>query len=101
MGLVKEKENTRKKLIQIVALVIPFLSGLFYFILPNPFTLLLIAGIWAAIGLPIVNIGAIYLINKLDVELQPKPITKIFLWVSLILQLTMALLIIYDMTIGF
>jgi Mn2+/Fe2+ NRAMP family transporter len=101
MGLVKEKEDTRKKLIQIVALVIPFLSGLFYFILPNPFTLLLIAGIWAAIGLPIVNIGAIYLINKLDVELQPKPITKIFLWVSLILQLTMALLIIYDMTIGF
>ena len=63
--------------------------------------LLLIAGIWAAMGLPIVNIGAIYLINKLDVELQPKPITKIFLWVSLILQLTMALLIIYDMTIGF
>ena len=101
MGLVKEKEDTRKKLIQIVALVIPFLSGLFYFILPNPFTLLLIAGIWAAMGLPIVNIGAIYLINKLDVELQPKPITKIFLWVSLILQLTMALLIIYDMTIGF
>ena len=99
--MVKEKEDTRKKLIQIVALVIPFLSGLFYFILPNPFTLLLIAGIWAAIGLPIVNIGAIYLINKLDVELQPKPITKIFLWVSLILQLTMALLIIYDMTIGF
>ena len=52
-------------------------------------------------GLPIVNIGALYLINKLEAEFQPKPITKIFLWVSLILQLAMALLIIYDMTVGF
>ena len=101
MGLVKEKEDTRKKLIQLVAFVIPFLSGLFYFILPNPFTLLLIAGIWAAMGLPIVNIGALYLINKLDPELQPRAFTKIILWASLILQITMALLIIYDIVVGF
>ena len=33
-----------------------------------PITLLLIAGIWAAMGLPIVNIGAIYLSNKLQKE---------------------------------
>ena len=101
MGLVKEKTDTRTKLIKLVAFVIPFLSGLFYFILPNPITLLLIAGIWAAMGLPIVNIGALYLINKLDPELQPRAFTKIILWASLILQITMALLIIYDIVVGF
>ena len=52
-------------------------------------------------GLPIVNIGALYLISKLDEDLQPKQITKTILWLSLMLQITMALLIIYDMTIGF
>jgi len=43
MGLVKEKIDTRGKLIKLIAFLIPFLSGLFYFILPNPITLLLIA----------------------------------------------------------
>ena len=52
-------------------------------------------------GLPIVNIGALYLINKLDPELQPRAFTKIILWASLILQITMALLIIYDIVVGF
>ena len=101
MGLVREKEDTRKNLIQLVAFVIPFLSGLFYFGLPNPFTLLLIAGIWAAMGLPIVNIGALYLVNKLEPELQPKLITKLILWGSLILQITLALLIINDIVLSF
>ena len=101
MGLVKEETDTRQKLIKLVAFVIPFLSGLFYFILPNPFTLLLIAGIWAAMGLPIVNIGALYLVNKLDPSLQPKIITKVILWASLILQITLALLIIYDIGLNF
>ena len=63
--------------------------------------MLIIAGIWAAMGLPIVNIGALYLISKLDKDLQPKQSTKTILWLSLLLQITMALLIIYDMTIGF
>ena len=101
MGLVREKEDTRKNLIQLVAFVIPFLSGLFYFVLPNPFTLLLIAGIWAAMGLPIVNIGALYLVNKLEPELQPKLITKLILWGSLILQISLALLIINDIVLSF
>ena len=101
MGLVREKKDTRKNLIQLVAFVIPFLSGLFYFVLPNPFTLLLIAGIWAAMGLPIVNIGALYLVNKLEPELQPKLITKLILWGSLILQITLALLIINDIVLSF
>ena len=101
MGLVKEKSDTRQNLIKLVAFVIPFLSGLFYFILPNPITLLLIAGIWAAMGLPIVNIGALYLVNKLEPSLQPKISTKIILWGSLILQLTLALLIIYDIGLNF
>jgi Mn2+/Fe2+ NRAMP family transporter len=101
MGLVKEKKDTRKGLIKLVAFVIPFLSGLFYFILPNPITLLLIAGIWAAMGLPIVNIGALYLVNKLDPALQPKLTTKIILWVSLILQLSLAVLIVYDISLSF
>ena len=101
MGLVKEKEDTRNNLIKLVAFGIPFLSGLFYFILPNPLTLLLIAGIWAALGLPIVNIGALYLINKLEPALQPKLSTIIILWISLILQLSMAALIIYDIVFGF
>ena len=101
MGLVKEKKDTRKRLIKLVAFVIPFLSGLFYFILPNPITLLLIAGIWAAMGLPIVNIGALYLVNKLDPALQPKLTTKIILWVSLILQLSLAVLIVYDISLSF
>jgi len=101
MGLVKEKTDTRTKLIKLVAFVIPFLSGLFYFILPNPITLLLIAGIWAAIGLPIVNIGALYLVNKLEPALQPKVSTKVILWVSLVLQLSLAGLIVYDIGLNF
>ena len=101
MGLVKERTDTRKKLIKLVAFVIPFLSGLFYFILPNPITLLLIAGIWAAMGLPIVNIGALYLVNKLEPALQPKVITKVILWASLILQLCLAGLIVYDIGLNF
>ena len=101
MGLVKEKTDTRTKLIKLVAFVIPFLSGLFYFILPNPITLLLIAGIWAAMGLPIVNIGALYLVNKLEPALQPKVNTKVILWVSLVLQLSLAGLIVYDIGLNF
>ena len=101
MGLVKEQANTRKKLIKLIAFLIPFLSGLFYFVLPNPFTLLLIAGIWAAMGLPIVNIGALYLVNKLEPELQPKVTTKLILWGSLVLQLSMAVLIIDDILLAF
>ena len=101
MGLVKEKTDTRTKLIKLVAFVIPFLSGLFYFVLPNPITLLLIAGIWAAMGLPIVNIGALYLVNKLEPALQPKVSTKVILWVSLVLQLSLAGLIVYDIGLNF
>ncbi len=101
MGLVKEKIDTRGKLIKLIAFLIPFLSGLFYFILPNPITLLLIAGIWAAMGLPIVNIGALYLINKLDPVLQPKIGTIIILWMSLVLQLILAVLIVYDISLNF
>ena len=101
MGLVKEKIDTRGKLIKLIAFLIPFLSGLFYFILPNPITLLLIAGIWAAMGLPIVNIGALYLINKLDPVLQPKIGTIIILWMSLVLQLFLAVLIVYDISLNF
>ena len=101
MGLVREKTDTRTKLIKLIAFVIPFLSGLFYFILPNPITLLLIAGIWAAMGLPIVNIGALYLINKLEPALQPKVSTKVILWVSLVLQLSLAGLIVYDIGLNF
>ena len=101
MGLVKEKTDTRTKLIKLIAFVIPFLSGLFYFILPNPITLLLIAGIWAAIGLPLVNIGALYLVNKLEPALQPKVSTKVILWVSLVLQLSLAGLIVYDIGLNF
>ena len=51
MGLVAEKENTRSSLIKITALVIPLFSAIAYFLMPNPITLLLIAGIWAALGL--------------------------------------------------
>ena len=101
MGLVREKTDTRTKLIKLIAFVIPFLSGLFYFILPNPITLLLIAGIWAAMGLPIVNIGALYLVNKLEPALQPKLSTKVILWVSLVLQLSLAGLIVYDIGLNF
>ena len=101
MGLVREKTDTRTKLIKLIAFVIPFLSGLFYFILPNPITLLLIAGIWAAMGLPIVNIGALYLVNKLEPALRPKVSTKVILWVSLVLQLSLAGLIVYDIGLNF
>ena len=95
-----EKAQTRQKLIRLIAFLIPLFSGIAYFLLPDPITLLLIAGVWAAIGLPIVNIGALYLVNKLEKELQPKKATKVILWLTLSLQLTLALLIIYSVTIG-
>ena len=99
-GLVLEKAQTRQKLIRLIAFLIPLFSGIAYFLLPDPITLLLIAGVWAAIGLPIVNIGALYLVNKLEKELQPKKATKVILWLTLSLQLTLALSIIYSATIG-
>ena len=71
-----------------------FMPGLFY--LPNPILLLMIAGIWAALGLPIVNIGALYLVNKLDKELQPSNLTKIILTITLIFQLGIAGLLIFS-----
>ena len=95
-GLILERKDTRINLIKIIAFVIPFLSGLFYFILPNPITLFIIAGVWAALGLPIVNIGALFLISKLDKELQPKALTKIILWTSLAFQVFMAFLLLLD-----
>ena len=101
IGLVSEQANTRTQLIKIIAFVIPLFSSAAYFLLPNPITLLLIAGIWAALGLPIINIGAIYLTSKLSGELQPKPITKTILWATLILQVSMAMLILYSQIIGF
>jgi Mn2+/Fe2+ NRAMP family transporter len=100
IGLIAEKENTRTHLIKIIAFVIPLFSSVAYFLLPNPITLLLIAGIWAALGLPIINIGALYLTSKLSEEIQPKPITKIILWITLILQIAMATLILYSQIIG-
>jgi Mn2+/Fe2+ NRAMP family transporter len=99
--LVAEKENTRSSLIKITAFVIPLFSAIAYFLLPNPITLLLIAGIWAALGLPIINIGALYLTSKLTKDLQPKPITKKILWGTLILQLSMAMLILFSQMVGF
>jgi Mn2+/Fe2+ NRAMP family transporter len=101
MGLVAEKENTRSSLIKITAVVIPLFSAIAYFLMPNPITLLLIAGIWAALGLPVINIGALYLTSKLSKDLQPKSITKFILWITLGLQLSMAILILYSQMIGF
>tara|TARA_B100001765_G_C19503580_1_gene341065 strand:- start:1500 stop:2810 length:1311 start_codon:yes stop_codon:yes gene_type:complete len=101
MGLVLEKTGTRKRLIKIIALLIPLFSCVAYFLLPDPIALLLIAGIWAALGLPIINIGALYLTNKLEKELQPSLTTKLILWLTLILQLGMAGLIIYSQLVIF
>jgi Mn2+/Fe2+ NRAMP family transporter len=101
IGIVAEKENTRTHLIKIIAFVIPMFSCIAYYLLPNPISLLLIAGIWAALGLPIINIGALYLTSKLNEDLQPKMITKVILWITLILQISMAMLILYSQIIGF
>ena len=101
MGFIYEKKNTRNTLIKLIAFLVPFFSGLFYFLLPNPITLLLIAGIWAAMGLPIVNIGAIYLSNKLSKELQPNAFIKSILWLSLIFQISIAALIVIDISSNF
>ena len=94
-GLILEERLSRQQLIKIVAFIIPLLSGVFYFVLPNPITLFIIAGIWAAMGLPIVNIGALYLLSKLEKELQPKPVTKFILWASLCFQISIALVVLY------
>jgi Mn2+/Fe2+ NRAMP family transporter len=101
IGLVSERDNTRTNLIKIIAFAIPLFSSIAYFLLPNPITLLLIAGIWAALGLPIINIGALYLTSKLSKELQPRLMTKMILWITLILQVSMAILILYSQIIGF
>ena len=98
MGFIYEKENTRIKLIKVIAFLVPFFSGLFYFLLPNPITLLLIAGIWAAMGLPIINIGALFLVHKLEKIYQPKKTTKAFLWISLAFQITLAIFITLDIS---
>ena len=100
MGLVLEKPSTRQQLIKLIAFLVPLFSGIAYFLLPNPLTLIMIAGVWAALGLPIVNIGALYLVNKLEKELQPKNSTKTILWLTLLLQVAMAVLILYSQTIG-
>jgi hypothetical protein len=43
----------------------------------------------------------LYLTSKLSEDLQPKLITKIILWATLILQISMAMLILYSQIIGF
>ena len=96
MGLIVEKASTRQTLIHYIAFLIPAFSCLAYFILPNPILLLMIAGIWAALGLPIVNIGALYLVNKLDEKLQPSNLTKIILTITLVFQLGIAGLLIFS-----
>ena len=101
MGFVYEKENTRKKLIKIIAFLVPFFSGLFYFLIPNPITLLLIAGIWSAFGLPIVNFGAIYLSNKIQKHFQASFFTKSMLFVCICFQLFVALAIVIDISRNF
>ena len=100
-GLVEEKETSRKSLLKKVALAVPLASALIYFFYPHPVNLLLIAGIWAALSLPLVNAVAIYLANQLDPSLQPKKSTKMFLWTTLILQIFLALLIVFNQAIGF
>ena len=100
MGLVLEKPNTRQQLIKLIAFLVPLFSGIAYFLLPNPLTLIMIAGAWAALGLPIINIGALYLVNKLEKELQPKSSTKTILWLTLLLQMVVAVLIVYSQTVG-
>ncbi|MDB9813117.1 Nramp family divalent metal transporter [Gammaproteobacteria bacterium] len=95
MGLVIEQEDTRSNLIKIIAFVIPMFSAIAYFLLPNPITLILIAGIWAALGLPIINFGALFLTNRLRKDLQPQLLTKIILFLTLMLQLGIAALFIY------
>jgi len=46
--------------------------------------------------LPIVNIGALYLVNKLDEEIQPSNLTKIILIITLVFQLGIAGLLIFS-----
>ena len=101
MGFVYEKENTRETLIKFIAFLVPFFSGVFYFTLPNPITLLLIAGIWAAIGLPIVNLGAIYLSNKIQKEFQASLFTKLMLIICICFQLFIAIFIVLDISRNF
>ena len=101
-GLVREQtKETRRKLLRATAFFIPFFTCIVYFLLPNPITLLIIAGVWAAISLPIVNAGTIFLIKQLDKDLQPKPSTVLFLWLTLIFQIVLALFIVYSETVGF
>ena len=53
------------------------------------------------VEMPIINIGALYLTSRLSKDLQPKPITKLILWLTLILQVSMAMLILFSQMIGF
>ena len=100
-GLVIEEADIRKKLLKATAFFIPFFTCLVYFLIPNPIVLLIIAGVWAAISLPIVNAGTIFLISRIDKELQPRPFTVVFLWTTLIFQIVLALFIAYSEIIGF
>ena len=88
-------------MLRATAFFIPFFTCIVYFLIPNPITLLIIAGVWAAISLPIVNAGTIFLIKQLDKDLQPKPSTVLFLWLTLIFQIVLALFIVYSETVGF
>ena len=83
------------------ACIVPIISGTIYFLFPNPVSLLLIAGIWAALVLPLINAIAIYLVSKLEPDLQPKLGIKVFLWVTLVLLVLLALLVSYNVLIGF
>ena len=101
LGIIKEKKITRLSLTRAFACIVPIISGTIYFLFPNPVSLLLIAGIWAALVLPLINAVAIYLVSKLEPDLQPKLGIKVFLWVTLILLVLLALLVSYNVLIGF
>ncbi len=101
LGLIKEKTNTRISLTKAFAWIVPIISGTFYFLFPNPVSLLMIAGIWAALVLPLINAVAIFLISKLEPDLQPGLGIRIFLWITLALLVLLALLVSYNVLVGF
>jgi len=101
LGIIKEKKVTRLSLTRAFACIVPIISGTFYFLFQNPLGLLLIAGIWAALVLPLINAVAIYLVSRLDPDLQPDTRIKLFLWVTLFLLVLLALLVSYNELIYF
>lgn len=94
--LKRERVDVRYRIIRWYGMIIPFVGLLLYAGFQRPVLMVTIAGSFAAIMLPVQSGLVLYFQRtRLPAGVQPKPLTRKFLQVTFVFQLTMALAVVY------